>query len=136
MANVKTGRPTVMTAETLGKLNEAFALGSTDSQAAFYAGISATALYEYCRENPEFAQRKEALKETPILKARRTVVAALSKPQHAEWYLEKKARPEFGIRQEIEHSGTIKTETKDITELDRIKAEYEERVKSAIQKKK
>jgi len=38
-------------------------------------------------------------------------------------------------RVETEHSGTIKTETKDVTELDRIKAEYEERAKLAIQRK-
>lgn len=91
-----TGRPTIMTPETLAKLEEVFAVGGTDNEACFYAGIGKTTLYNYQQEHPEFVERKEALKETPILKARRTVVKALDDPNHAFRYLEKKRKVEFG----------------------------------------
>lgn len=102
---MEVGRPTVMTEEVIRKLEEAFALGATDGEAIFYAGISKTAFYDYCKEFPEFADRKEALKETPILKARRTVVNSLADPNNAFRYLERKKKNEFG--NSIEVSGEI-----------------------------
>lgn len=99
---METGRPTVMTPETLRKLEEAFALGATDQEAIFYANISKTTFYDYCKEHPDFAERKEDLKETPILKARRTVVANLDKPDMALKYLERKKKKEFSPSIEVE----------------------------------
>jgi hypothetical protein len=96
------GRPTVMTDEILRKLEEVFALGATDQEAIFYAGISKTAFYDYCKEHPEFAERKEDLKEQPILKARRTVVANLDKPDMALKYLERKKKKEFSPSLEVD----------------------------------
>jgi hypothetical protein len=104
----KEGRPTVMTDETVKKLEEVFALGGTDEEACFYANISRQTLYNYQKENPEFIDRKEALKEKPILKARQTVVKALDDPKDAQWYLERKKKNEFSIKSEIEHSGEVK----------------------------
>ena len=92
------GRPTVMTPEVIGKLEEVFGLGGTDREACFFAGISQQALYDYQTLHPEFTERKEALKENPILKARRTIVESLEQPQHAQWYLSRKANKEFGDR--------------------------------------
>ncbi len=101
------GRPTVMTTEILNKLEEVFALGGTDKEACFYAGISHQTLYDYQNKNPEFIERKEALKERPILKARQTVVKALDNPSDAQWYLERKAKKEFANRQEYDMSGKL-----------------------------
>jgi len=98
---MEVGRPTVMTNEVLRKLEEVFALGGTDAEAIFYAGISKTAFYEYCKDHPTFAERKESLKDTPILAARRTVVKALNDPNHAFKYLERKKKNEFGPGLEI-----------------------------------
>ena len=96
------GRPTVITLEVLQKLEQAFAYGATDIQAALYAGIHVNTLYNYCRENPEFADRKEVLKQQPILAARKTVVDAIkSDPALAFKYLERKQKDEFGSRTEI-----------------------------------
>ena len=95
------GRPTIMTPEVIRKLEEVFAIGGSDLEACFYADISKTALYEYQKDHPEFTERKEALKEKPILKARQTIVKALDDPQHAEWYLERKRKKEFANRQEL-----------------------------------
>lgn len=102
------GRPTIMTPELISKLEEIFALGGSDLEACFYAGIGKTTLYNYQKENPEFVERKESLKETPILKARRTVVSALSDPNHAFKFLERKKRAEFGPTLELSGEVTSK----------------------------
>jgi len=101
MTKNKGGRPTKMSKETITKLEEVFALGGSDSEACFYANISKQTLYNYQKENPEFVDRKEALKEKPILKARQTVVKALDDPKDAQWFLERKRKEEFSLRQEV-----------------------------------
>lgn len=100
----KRGRPTVFTPQILDKLEQVFAIGGTDEEACFYAGVGKSALYNYQQDNPDFVERKEALKNKPILKARQTVVNALSETQHAQWYLQRKAKKEFSER--TEHTGT------------------------------
>ena len=96
------GRPTVMTDEALAKLEDAFAYGATDRQACFYAGIDPATLYRYQNEHPEFCERKEALKEQPVMAARKAVVDALrTDPALAFKYLERKQKDEFGVRTEI-----------------------------------
>lgn len=97
----KGGRPTIMTDDTIKKLEEVFALGGSDSEACFYANISKQTLYNYQKEHPEFVDRKEALKEKPILKARQTVVKALDDPKDAQWFLERKRKEEFSLRSEL-----------------------------------
>lgn len=95
------GRPTVVTPEIISKLEEVFALGGSDLEACLFAGISKTTLYEYQKNNPEFTERKEELKETPILKARRTIDKALDNPSNAQWFLERKRKKEFAARTEL-----------------------------------
>ena len=90
------GRPTKMIEEVVKKLEEVFAIGGSDEEACFYAHISKQTLYNYQRKYPEFIDRKEALKNRPVLKARRTIFNALDNPQDAKWFLEKKRRKEFG----------------------------------------
>lgn len=95
------GRPTVMTKEVLAKLEEVFSMGGSDTEAAFYAGISVDALYGYQEKHPEYVKRKEALKERPILLARRTIIKSLDQTSNAQWYLERKRKAEFSSRTEI-----------------------------------
>lgn len=99
------GRPTVMTESVVNKLIEVFAIGGTDEEACYYADISKQTLYDYQKIHPDFVDRKEALKERPILKARQTVVKALDDPNYAFKYLEKKRKKEFGVSLEL--SGEI-----------------------------
>ncbi len=100
----KTGRPTVMTEETLNKLEYVFSLGGTDEEACFYANISHQTLYDYQKLCPEFIDRKNALKQKPILKARETVFNKMSDNfQNAMDYLKRKKKDEFSERQE--HTG-------------------------------
>ena len=103
MGKNKVGRPTLMTELTLNKLEEIFALGGTDEEACFYADISGQTMYDYQKDHPEFIERKKALKQKPILKARRTVVEDLEETETAKWYLSRKKKDEFSERQE--HTG-------------------------------
>ena len=73
----KGGRPTVMTPEVIQKLEDAFSWGCTDLEACCNADISKSTLYNYCDDNPQFMERKEILKNQPVMKARRVVLAAL-----------------------------------------------------------
>ena len=66
-----------MTPAVIKKLEEAFLLGCTDREACFFADVSTVTLYKYCNENPEFANRKETLKEKPVFVARKVVMDAL-----------------------------------------------------------
>jgi len=102
------GRPTVMTKEALAKLEEAFKMDCTDTEACFSANISVDALYDYQKLNPEFTKRKKALKESPAFKARKTVVGELSSDVcTAKWYLERKKKDEFGPKHELDLTGKI-----------------------------
>lgn len=91
-------RPTVMTPEVIAKLEEAFAWGCTDVEACLHANIATPTLYLYQEKNPKFIERKEALKETPILLSRKAVVQAIRKGDRvtALAYLERKKKKEFG----------------------------------------
>ena len=95
------GRPTIMTPETISKLEEVFAIGGSDEEACFYANIGKSTLYNYQQENPEFVERKEALKQRPVLKARQTIVKSLDNPEDARWFLARKMKKEFSERQEV-----------------------------------
>lgn len=95
------GRPTVMTAEAIRKLEEAFALGCSDLEACYYADIGKSALYDYQEKHPEFVERKESLKQRPVLMARQSVVKDLGNNSDlALKFLERKVKDEFSIRRE------------------------------------
>lgn len=110
------GRPTVMTPEVLSKLEYAFAMDCTDEEACSYADISTTSLYKYQNEHPEFAERKQALKQKPFLKARETVVKSLDKPDMALKYLERKKKKEFSQSIDLELKGEIVSKVVSIDE--------------------
>ena len=107
MTKTKTGRPTSMTDAIIRKLEDAYALGCSDREAALYAGIACSTLYRYQTEHPEFKERKEALKERPVLKARAAVMDSLESENEKEralmarWYLEHKKADEFSTRAEV-----------------------------------
>ena len=102
------GRPTKMTPETVKKLEEAYAIGCTDTEACIFADITRQTLTTYQNANPKFLDRKKLLKETPVLKARNTVINALEEDVGtSKWYLERKRKDEFGPKQEIDLTGKI-----------------------------
>lgn len=96
-------RPTIMTDEVVSKLEEAFAWGCSDKEACLWADIAEKTLYNYQEKYPEFVQRKEQLKETPVMKARKSVVNSLTNdPKLALQFLERKKKDEFSLKTESE----------------------------------
>lgn len=96
------GRPTLITELVLKKLEEAFAMGCTDLEACLYADISHQTLYNYQNKTPEFVERKQALKNMPVLKARTEVMKGLNaNPEFSLKVLERIKKDEFSLRQEI-----------------------------------
>ena len=62
-----------MDTDTVGKLEEAFLWGCTDIEACVYADIHRDTLYAYITKHPEFSDRKETLKTSPTMKAKRII---------------------------------------------------------------
>lgn len=98
-----------MTEKVIQKLERAFAYGLSDREACLWAGIAPSTLYGYCKENPEFSERKELLKEKPKMKAKMVVAQRLNKNDldTAKWYLERKASEEFGTKTTTEVTGSM-----------------------------
>lgn len=96
------GRPTVITTETLDKLREAFLMGYSDREACIYADIGLQTLYDYQKGNADFSEQKEAYKSNPVLKAKKTIYEEIENGnlKITMWYLERKAKDEFSLRQE------------------------------------
>lgn len=95
-----------MTPETIKKLEEAFAFDCTIEEACFYADISHETYYNFLEKNPEYVDRFKALRQRPILEARKTIVSSLKTDVHSAYkYLSKKLRNEFGDSMDITSGG-------------------------------
>lgn len=126
------GRPTVVTPEVISKLEKAFAMGSSVTEACFYADISRQVFYQYLNSHPDFKDRVKRLQSNPVLRARNVIMTALSDGDVgiARWYLERKRRVEFGpnptvsIQQSVEnndnHTTTVNAHDAYYDELDRM----------------
>lgn len=111
------GRPTVMTAEVIQKLEYGFAKSLTDAECCDYAGIAPATLYNYCNENPEFSEKKELLKQRPKITAKFNVAEAIEQGDVdlSKWYLERKAKDEFSTKQDVALSGVVNNPMADLT---------------------
>lgn len=98
------GRPTDFTPEALEKLMRAFAMGLNNDQCCLYADVGRTAFYNYCRNNPEFTERRDLLRQSPSLKAKVNIVQAINDGDEdlSKWWLERKCKDEFSLKQEVE----------------------------------
>lgn len=84
------------------KLEEAFSIGASISEACMYADISRDTYYRWIGQNKALLERFEMLLEKPILTARQSVVGALkSNPELALKFLERKRKKEFSPRMEM-----------------------------------
>jgi hypothetical protein len=92
-----------MTEAVIAKLEEAFAWGCTDIEACLWADIATPTLYLYQEKHPEFIDRKNSLKEKPILLARKSVVDSLPKDSKlAMDFLSRKRKDEFSTKSETD----------------------------------
>lgn len=100
-------RPTKFTDETKELLRQAYMFGATNAEAAAYAEISERVLYDYFTEYPEFLQKTEEWKLNPLLKAKKTIVDNLTDTKNAQWYLERRAKKDYGANVDITSDGKV-----------------------------
>ncbi len=88
------------------KLEQVWAIGGSDKEASFYANIDPSALSRFLKTHLAVSQRKDALKNKPILKARQEVVKGLdNNPEFSLKFLERKLPKEFCLKSKLEHTG-------------------------------
>ena len=105
-----------MTPDVIANLQIAFAHSLTDEEACIYAWIVPSTLYRYCDKHPDFKEYKELIKKKPNIKAKMIMVSRLNwekldgtavkrydndQKDTAKWWLERKAKDEFSLRQEV-----------------------------------
>lgn len=110
------GRPTVMTLDVLKKLQEAFLMGATDIQACQAANISRRTFYLFIKEHPDFRDTVEEMRENVTQKAKQLVgdiiingsdkISESERLNLTKWYLERKAKDEFGEQKEVQKDNT------------------------------
>ena len=105
--NHKIGRPRAITAAVLNKLDYAFSIGCSIREAALYADISETCLYNYLRDNPEYKCRVDMLRCNPVLKAKKCLYDDIENGDGvaARWLLERRASNEYSTRSEVAIEG-------------------------------
>ena len=99
----KTGRPTVMTPETIKKIKEGFSQGFSVENTCIWADISRQSYFDYCKKFPEFSDQCKTLQKKPLIKSILVINKALNEGDvsTAKWYAERKAKDEFSLRNEI-----------------------------------
>lgn len=101
------GRPTVMTPEAVGKLEDAFSKGCTITEACLLADISRDSYYDYIKLNPDFSNKVEMLREKPAMHARMNIAASIlgGDLTDSKWYLERKKKSEFSSSTNVNLGG-------------------------------
>lgn len=109
-----------ITPEVIAKLTAAFGYNANVTAACAYAGISRELYYSYIKENPEFSDTIEELKQQPYLKGVMTVVKNIEKdPDFALKYLKLRHPEEFRTRQQLAdpNDNPVQTSHDDIKEI-------------------
>lgn len=113
------GMPTKYNPVSIQKLEQAWMFGSTDAEAMIAAGISKRTLKNWMDAHPDLRERRDMLKDWPVIMARRNINIVLARPadhglshesiELSKWYLQKKRRDEFGDdkSQQSDNSGII-----------------------------
>ncbi len=106
------GRPRTITPKIIEKLEEAFKLGCTNREACFYADVAESTFYDFIKDFPEFSEKIEMWKDYEKIKARMVIHKALEEGNNdiAKWFLERKAKDEFSIKQEVTNTVTVSYE--------------------------
>jgi hypothetical protein len=93
----KVGRPSVITEDSVRKLEAALAYGLGVNAACYYSGVSRSVYYEHKALDKEFSDKMRMAEEFATLKARQVIINAINEGniKVSMWYLEHKARAEF-----------------------------------------
>lgn len=100
----RVGRPTKMIVPTLQKLKIAFLVGSTDVEAADFAGIGESTLYDFQKKYPEFSELKRKWKNTDIMASRLNMLRSIVMNKSIEdsrWTLRAKRSEEYGEKSKL-----------------------------------
>jgi hypothetical protein len=126
------GRPTIMTEATIGKLKEGFAQGFSVRNACIWADINQDTYFEYCKKHPKFSEQCKTLQQKPLIKSILVINKALNEGDvsTAKWYAERKAKDEFSLKTETEHTGEIRSKVVYIEKEE--KEEYENHINDTI----
>lgn len=100
------GRPRAIGVKELEKLEFAFSIGCGVLEALVHSGIEKSTYYDYLRDNPNFSERIEILREKMPLKARIVVDSAIGggDVNTAKWLLERNKRAEFSTQHNVDHT--------------------------------
>lgn len=101
------------------KLTDYFRIGLSDEEACKLAGISRSALNNYCKKNPDFYTEKRLLKDNIRIRAKIVIADEITKNKNVQiskWYLERKD-PEFSLRKQNFQFGELSEENR-ITEIE------------------
>jgi hypothetical protein len=103
------GRPTKLGPKVVTKLIAAFHKGYNDDEATAYAVVSRNSYYRWYRENADFRDKIDQAKLQPNLHAKELVIDAIEggDVNSAKWWLERKAKAEFGTRSEVVLEGSL-----------------------------
>lgn len=103
------GRPRKITKEVVGKLEYAFMKGFNISEACDYAEISRDTYYEKLKQSKEFSDKMDRAKTNLQRRAKINLAEAIEGGDlnESKYYLERKCKDEFSIKQEINLSGEI-----------------------------
>ena len=101
MAVNKEGKFTKLEDGTIKKLEHAFSIGSDITSACIYANISTPTYYSWIKQDKKLEKRFNELRDKPVLKAYETINKDMGKIETAKWYIERKKKKEFSLRQEI-----------------------------------
>lgn len=134
----KCGRPQKIDKDVLQKLEDAFAFCYSDKEACLYAGISPQTLYNYQIKHPEFVERKEALKLSPNLMAKKVLVEGIKGSiDQSRWWAKNKIGDEFSETSTVKHAGKIETEDVAVKEgVNKIVKDFNEGLRQLLTKKK
>jgi hypothetical protein len=92
------GRPKVITKDTVRKLEDAFKVGFSVSEACLASGISRATYYDHRASDEAFSDKMELAKTWMNIRAKHVVTKAIDDGNlnAAKWWLEHRARSEFG----------------------------------------
>lgn len=106
------GRPSVITDEVIKKLIAAFKMGLSIREAAAFADVSKTAIYEFIDSNTEFKDKIKTLQATPSMLAKVAIYGAIAAGdlEICKWHLDRQAKREL----ERERAGLIRLQKKEL----------------------
>lgn len=108
------GRPTKMTEELVGKLEQGLAHGFSVAEACDYAEINRDTYYEWLKKSEGFSDRMNRAQTDLQRRAKINLSTAINKGdvELSKYYLERRCKDEFSAKQSLDLGGGIGIEIK------------------------